>query len=221
MYSGVVEEPARELRGPVDGHLAVEIVLADVRREDGRRLVAADARTERLVQVGAAVAEALAHGVQDAHGVGVVVEADLGAPGDRQLLAAAADRAQGEVGRDAVTQEALLHLGVVERVEAAAETQRRRRQLAEHGRRATGVPQLLLDAAPSQRLATTNRAAAAAAAADARTSIISQTGFRLYREMFLFLVAQMNLNSRKIKCSKRPSLAQTEAHSHRGYSLIR
>jgi len=158
-----MEEPARKFRRPVDGHLAVEVVLADVRGENGGRLIAADSSAERFLQIGAAVAEAVAHGVEYSTRVGVVLEADGGAARDAELLAAAAHRAQVKVGHETVAQEAVLLLGEVERVQPAAEAERCRRQLAERGRRLSSGAQMLLAA-----LSTTNAGAAAAVAA--RTS---------------------------------------------------
>ena len=77
-------------------------MLADVSGQNMRRLLAANPRSERLVQVGAAVAETVADGVQYATGVGEVVEADSRAAADGQLFVAAADDAEVEVWRKAV-----------------------------------------------------------------------------------------------------------------------
>ena len=146
-------------------------MFGDVLSQDLRRSIAADPRSERLVQVRAAVAETIANRVQYAAGVGVVVEADSGTPADWQLLAAAADGAEVEVGHQAVAQEALLLLDVVERIQAAAETQRCRRQLFEHGSMSSVyVP--VFPAALSQSLAMINAAVIAAAAAAAAAARI-------------------------------------------------
>lgn len=158
--------PAREFRSPVDGHLAVEIMFADVVSQNARCLIAADPRSKRLVQVSATVTETVADRIQYAAGVGVVFEADSRTTVDRQLLAPTSDDAKVEVGRQTVVQEAFFLFGVVERVETATETQWCRRQLFEYSRMTSFT---LLLFASSQILATT------AAAAATGTSIIKMS----------------------------------------------
>ena len=97
-----MKEPACKFWGPVDGHLTIEVMLADVVSQNARCLIAADSRSKCLVQISAAVTETVAHRVEYATGVLVVFEADSRTADDGQLLALATDDAEVEVGRQAV-----------------------------------------------------------------------------------------------------------------------
>ena len=98
-------------------------MLADVLGQNLGCFILADARSKRLVQISAAVAETISNDVENAARVVEMLEADGGSAGDAELFAAAAHSTQVEIGHEAVTQEALLLLGVVQRVEPATETE--------------------------------------------------------------------------------------------------
>ena len=93
------EGPARKFWSPVDGHLTVEVMFADVISQNVRRLIATDPSSKRLIKVSAAVAETVADGVEYATGVGVVFEGDRRTAADGQLLAAATDDAKVKIWR--------------------------------------------------------------------------------------------------------------------------
>jgi len=86
-----VERPARKFWRPIDGHLTVEIMLADVLSQNVRCFIAAYPRSKRFVKISVAVAETVADCTQYAAGVGVVFEVDIRTAADGQLLMAAAD----------------------------------------------------------------------------------------------------------------------------------